>query len=745
MESVDKTLASTQHLLHAIEQDDALLDDEYFMRKLEYLRMKHKETSDFLARILHQEECLPPSISTCTCKERDSKFQNEWSFSGCVSAKLVTRSAGADRSTPPSEIVAGRKEMVKSGFVVHELQEKGREKRRQATQHSDPEIRANQKPRSSKRPKHKTDRQGCSHANQYFYDWSEEKRERDECCEEDELQSKRTKEKMEEERRYDEERDQGKRLVDEKDEGEQYQGVTAKTGRSDERDAQFQKKKSDGSRVTNPTKFPRSKSVIEIREPQKFKTTQASTSKRDVVPEPVQNFVPQITVPQPFKMKNLYVIRIRLDLSRTWSQKEGKKRKSWKFSFTAHTVPISTYISTNPRVMEKAYIEAIRKRLTANLRKHFQEEALLRKSKSLGDIPTLARPVPLSTYVTPAQLQDYRRSRCASRRSVRLLVDANSPPLNNEHAVRSNISNKVRHILCIEGSKERKHPRPPIPDFHRLHAEMEEKLKNAPHKAVTVPMPFNLSNSSEHRHRQCKSTSPPRSKTRHQSKSTKEQVHVRSTHSSKIRMEAIKQREQKLFEERHKSEKFWEGKKEEMDLSRLKLLSSMGSYGNIQEEIERKTAEKRKHIMETAKDYEKYLAEMQQRVIDRPLIMEQQSIIAQKQKLARKFIERMAVIEKVVPEQQTLKMVKERKYSDISAGTYSVKSKAEQTVGEEDYADMDFESEEASGSKRRSNSSTSSSSSSTTDSLKNSTRSNSRSSAHSENSHAKESEDDVLP
>lgn len=86
---------------------------------------------------------------------------------------------------------------------------------------------------------------------------------------------------------------------------------------------------------------------------------------------------------------------------------------------------------------------------------------------------------------------------------------------------------------------------------------------------------------------------------------------MRLTHSSKIRMEAIKcvryslkgheysqsknyrQREQKLFEERHKSEKFWEERKDEMDLSRLKLLSSLGSYSNIQEEIERKIAEKR--------------------------------------------------------------------------------------------------------------------------------------------------------
>ncbi|EPB66113.1 hypothetical protein ANCCEY_14797, partial [Ancylostoma ceylanicum] len=114
-----------------------------------------------------------------------------------------------------------------------------------------------------------------------------------------------------------------------------------------------------------------------------------------------------------------------------------------------------------------------------------------------------------------------------------------------------------------------------------------------------------------------------------------------------------------------------------------------------------------KHIKETTKDYERYLAEMQQRIIDRPLIMEQQSIIAQKQKFARKFEERMAEVEKI------------RNDSDLSAGTYSVKSKTEQFEGEEGYEDADFESEEeASNGKKRSGSTSSSSSSSTSSSTK---------------------------
>ncbi|EPB69397.1 hypothetical protein ANCCEY_11516 [Ancylostoma ceylanicum] len=125
MESVDKTLSSTQHLLQAIEEDDSLLDDEYFTQKLEYLRMKHKETSDFLARILQQEECIPPSISTCTCKERNMSFPSEWSFSGCVSAKLITTSDRQQHTLSEKCMTRKRRqEMARSAFERYSSIEK---------------------------------------------------------------------------------------------------------------------------------------------------------------------------------------------------------------------------------------------------------------------------------------------------------------------------------------------------------------------------------------------------------------------------------------------------------------------------------------------------------------------------------------------------------------------------------------------------------------------------------------------
>ncbi|VDK85674.1 unnamed protein product [Cylicostephanus goldi] len=54
--------------------------------------------------------------------------------------------------------------------------------------------------------------------------------------------------------------------------------------------------------IPDPVRQVRSKSMVEIRKPKTYTTSFASTSKRAVVPKPVENFVPQITVPQPFNV-----------------------------------------------------------------------------------------------------------------------------------------------------------------------------------------------------------------------------------------------------------------------------------------------------------------------------------------------------------------------------------------------------------------------------------------------------------
>ncbi|PIO75470.1 hypothetical protein TELCIR_02476 [Teladorsagia circumcincta] len=147
-----------------------------------------------------------------------------------------------------------------------------------------------------------------------------------------------------------------------------------------------------------------------------------------------------------------------------------------------------------------------------------------------------------------------------------------------------------------------------------------------------------------------------------------------------------------LSEERHRSEKFWEDRKDEMDLSRLKLLSSMGSLPNVSEEIERKTAEK----------------------------------------------VWVFILIFLSGSSKSRANAKERRDSDISGATYSVKSKEQAEVNGNEYGSGDFESEEeeTSGGKKRSSNSASSSStsSSRTASSKSSSSKKSHSSGTSESS-----------
>ncbi|WKY11679.1 hypothetical protein Q1695_003335 [Nippostrongylus brasiliensis] len=488
----------------------------------------------------------------------------------------------------------------------------------------------------------------------------------------------------------------------------------------------------------------RSKSLVTIREPTKERSSTASTAKRTVVPEPIQNFVPQVTVPTPFKFTtrktivNTYSTKFVQEMvSRKKAEEELLEHESSQMKpFTAKIVPKSTYIPTNPRVTDKAYVEAIRRRLTATMRKHFEQEALTRRTKSMGDISGV-RPVPVSTYVAPV-LPQYRRARSASRRAVNLLVEASTPPFVREHTIRTHVSTKVRHRHCIDDTTDTRVPRAPVPDFQRLHAEMEKALKTAPHKATTVPRPFHFSNPKAHRHRECKSSSPPRWRAREVKRTSQADILVRPTHSSKIRMDAIRQRQEKLDEERHRSEKFWEEKKDELNLSRLRLLSSMGSQLNIDEEIERKTAEKKKHVTEISRDYERYLAEMQQRVIERPLIMERQSIIAHKQNFARKYDQRMAAVGKASLTGKARLGVAQRHDSDFSGATYSVKAEDDAAEGVvEDYGNASFESEDDSSTtnKRSSSSASSSGSASSSNSSKRSSKKSSSSQSSKRSSH----------
>uniref|UniRef100_A0A1I7WGV7 Protein FAM81A n=1 Tax=Heterorhabditis bacteriophora TaxID=37862 RepID=A0A1I7WGV7_HETBA len=56
MNTVDRIIYATQNLLSVLEQDDSLLENSYFMQKLIYLRTKHRETLEFLAKVKQDHE-----------------------------------------------------------------------------------------------------------------------------------------------------------------------------------------------------------------------------------------------------------------------------------------------------------------------------------------------------------------------------------------------------------------------------------------------------------------------------------------------------------------------------------------------------------------------------------------------------------------------------------------------------------------------------------------------------------------
>ncbi|VDO92384.1 unnamed protein product [Heligmosomoides polygyrus] len=120
------------------------------------------------------------------------------------------------------------------------------------------------------------------------------------------------------------------------------------------------------SGASSSTKPPRSKSAVTIREPNAAVTKPPlPTSKREVVPEPIQNFVPQITVPVPFKLStrkaivNTYSTKFVEELvaRQRRNEEELRQQEIQLKPFTAKSVPKSTYVPTNPLVMEKNYVE----------------------------------------------------------------------------------------------------------------------------------------------------------------------------------------------------------------------------------------------------------------------------------------------------------------------------------------------------------------------------------------------------
>lgn len=296
MESVDRTLLATQNLLQALEKDRTLLNDAFFMKKLAYLRMKHKETSNFLARL----QRAPPTSHSCCNGVCQLKDLHPPTIDGTPRAKNA------------------KKPIARDARDVLNLAARSKARRREEL-----------------------------------------------------ARARREKALLE------------------KDDVDVRESVDHKRQRSDVPGKSERK----GILVSGMKKLSRSNPSIEISDASMAKP-QTFSDKHKIISDSKSDSMPRTTVPVPFKFSsrkpivNTFSTKFVEEMvARKKQEEEEEESQAIKSKpFTAHAVPMSTYVSTNPRVMDEAYVEAIRRRVAGNLRKHFQQEMLVRKSKSMGNI-----------------------------------------------------------------------------------------------------------------------------------------------------------------------------------------------------------------------------------------------------------------------------------------------------------------------------------------------------------------------
>ncbi|GMT09504.1 hypothetical protein PFISCL1PPCAC_801, partial [Pristionchus fissidentatus] len=360
-----------------------------------------------------------------------------------------------------------------------------------------------------------------------------------------------------------------------------------------------------------------------------------------------QEWIPAVTEPRPFTMSTREPIRARYSEKfvermiekRRREEEERKKEeeKQMKYRFHAGAVPESTYQTTNPLVKREEYVEAVR---TRN-----QQRMARWKSKSSEElyVPRF-RPVPLSTYIPPKSYSA-SRSKSAHERALRMLTEASTPPGLKEHEARSHVRSSLRHRPCTGDFVGHTVPAS-VPNFKELHRKMEEKLGDAVYRPPTVPVPFHLTTGNSRK------THDKDLKEKKEEKPAQHRINfktspspVRKTQASDMRERAIREKLELRTSEVLRTE---ERKREERDrflrnAHRLKAL--VGERRNVEDEIRIKAEQKRRDLVERERDYERSLREMRDRVEDRPLVVERQTIISSQQALQKRFDQVMKSVE----------------------------------------------------------------------------------------------------
>ncbi|CAI2352513.1 unnamed protein product [Caenorhabditis sp. 36 PRJEB53466] len=388
-------------------------------------------------------------------------------------------------------------------------------------------------------------------------------------------------------------------------------------------------------------------------------------------------------------IENTYAKKFMSDLIAEKKQKDKEAENELKKEkFKAKPVPKSTYLPTNTFATELKYVEAMRKKVAAVAKKKFDVQNEMVRSKSEGNLTSI-KPlgyVPPSTYISPIPVKPNARSRSATTRSAILIQEATTPKGIKSHRATSNLNHHLRHGRCtMDTTAVALHRRISPPDFHKLHAKIDEEYRRVSSKPTTVPMPFKFasrSKSASSRHSNCQEKEPEQFKNEKSSRRIKSAAlhpnRVPSTHAAQLREELNRAKVQKENSENAGPGEFWK------DDNRRKIASFLGARSKTEEDIAIRTRRKIQQQQETAQDYMRQLAQMKQRVLNGPLIMEKQSALAQEHRLKRKFELRMKSANKT-SELSTKPSKESRRNSETSAaGTFIVEKEYEEDFEEEE-------------------------------------------------------------
>ncbi|KAI6186724.1 hypothetical protein M3Y98_00163600 [Aphelenchoides besseyi] len=206
--------------------------------------------------------------------------------------------------------------------------------------------------------------------------------------------------------------------------------------------------------------------------------------------KPLSKWVPRITIPQPFKMtireqytrgKSTYSKRFVEKLLREKHKKQLAELREHQKTFKAHAVPRTTYEPDLP-----AKIGQLKRR---------SKSAIAKKTESPTPKRFHSNPVPVTTFIPPSDgIQELRKQQ-RFQRALALLAVASEPGNMHDHSTRWKVQQELRHkSRCFQRNDETEKIRSKsVPDFKRLHFELEEKLNDLRiSQPITLTEPFHF-------------------------------------------------------------------------------------------------------------------------------------------------------------------------------------------------------------------------------------------------------------